>query len=193
MIQIDDKLISFDVFEKHFCCDLPKCMGICCIHGQSGAPVEIDEIKIIEKELPKIKPYLKPDGLKAINEQGVAIMDYDGDMVTSLINNEECAFSFEENGITYCAIEKAWRNGKIKFRKPISCHLYPIRAKVYPTFTALNYDQWPICQPAKELGEELKTPVFRFAKEAIIRAYGEEFYNEMELVYKTLQKTNSQN
>ncbi|HZJ73183.1 MAG TPA: DUF3109 family protein [Perlabentimonas sp.] len=193
MIQIDDKLISFDVFEKHFCCDLPKCMGICCIHGQSGAPVEIDEIKIIEKELPKIKPYLKPDGLKAINEQGVAIMDYDGDMVTSLINNEECAFSFEENGITYCAIEKAWRDGKIKFRKPISCHLYPIRAKVYPTFTALNYDQWPICQPAKELGEELKTPVFRFAKEAIIRAYGEEFYNEMELVYKTLQKTNSQN
>ena len=187
MIEIDDKLISFDVFEKHFCCDLPKCMGACCVHGQSGAPLNSNEITIIEKELPIIKPYMKPDGLKAVNKQGVAIMDIEGDMVTPLINNEECAFSFEENGITYCSIEKAWREGKTKFRKPISCHLYPIRAKVYSTFTALNYDQWPICEPAKELGENLKIPVFRFAKEAIIRAYGEEFYNDMEEAYTALQ------
>ncbi|MDY0199911.1 MAG: DUF3109 family protein [Bacteroidales bacterium] len=191
MIQIDDKLISFDVFEKHFCCDLPKCMGICCVHGQSGAPLETNEINILENELPQIKPYMKPEGLKVIDEQGVAVMDFDGDMVTPLINNEECAFSFEEDGITYCAVEKAWREGKVKFRKPISCHLYPIRAKVYPTFTALNYDQWPICQPAKELGAKWAIPVFRFAKEALIRAYGEEFYNEMEEAYTVLQKSNS--
>ena len=191
MIQIDDKLISFDVFEKHFCCDLPKCMGICCVHGQSGAPLETNEINILENELPQIKPYMKPEGLKVIDEQGVAVMDFDGDMVTPLINNEECAFSFEEDGITYCAVEKAWREGKVKFRKPISCHLYPIRAKVYPTFTALNYDQWPICLPAKELGAKWAIPVFRFAKEALIRAYGEEFYNEMEEAYTVLQKSNS--
>jgi hypothetical protein len=190
MIQIDDKLISFDIFEKHFCCDLPKCLGICCVHGQSGAPIEPEEILMLEQELEQIKPFLKPSGIKAINKQGVAIMDLDGDMVTPLINNEECAFSIEENGVTICAIEKAWLNGKVKFRNPISCHLYPIRAKKYPTFTALNYDQWSICDPAKVLGQNEGIAVFRFLKDAIIRAYGKKFYDEMEEAAKYLQEQN---
>jgi hypothetical protein len=191
MIQIDDKLISFDVFEKHFCCDLPKCLGSCCVHGQSGAPVENEEVELLKNEIERIKPYLKPEGLKSINEQGVAVEDIDGDIVTPLINNEECAYSIEENGITICAIEKAWLNGKVKFRKPISCHLYPIRAKKYPTFTALNYDQWSICEPARQLGEKEGIVVFRFLKDAITRAYGKKFYAEMEEAFKYLQ--NQQN
>jgi len=190
MIQIDDKLLSFDIFEKHFCCDLPKCLGACCVHGESGAPLEMDEIDSLKAEIEKIKPFLKLSGLKEIEKQGVTIRDLDGDMVTPLINNAECAYSIEENGITFCAIEKAWMEGKVKFRKPISCHLYPIRAKKYPTFTALNYDQWSICQPARELGKKEGIPVFRFLKGAITRAYGEEFYAEMEEAYRLLQEQN---
>ncbi|MDX9770510.1 MAG: DUF3109 family protein [Tenuifilaceae bacterium] len=190
MIQIDDKLLSFDIFEKHFCCDLPKCLGACCVHGESGAPLEMDEIDSLKAEIEKIKPFLKPSGLKEIEKQGVTIRDLDGDMVTPLISNAECAYSIEENGITFCAIEKAWLEGKVKFRKPISCHLYPIRVKKYPTFTALNYDQWSICQPARELGEKEGIPVFRFLKGAITRAYGEEFYAEMEEAYRLLQEQN---
>lgn len=187
MIQIEDKLISFDIFEKHFICDLPKCLGTCCVDGQSGAPLEEREIELLKKELPLIEPYLKPSGYEAIKKQGVALMDPDGDMVTPLIDNEECAFSINENGITSCAIEKAWLEGKVKFRKPISCHLYPIRAKKYSTFTALNYDQWNICKPACELGAKEGVPVFRFLKESITRAYGENFYNELEEAYKAIQ------
>lgn len=192
MIQIDDKLISFNVFEKQFCCDLPKCLGACCVHGQSGAPLEPEEIDILEQELEQIKPFLKPSGLDAINKQGVAIRDLDGDMVTSLIGTEECAFSIEENGITFCAIEKAWLKGKTKFQKPISCHLYPIRAKKYPTFTALNYDKWSICEPARVLGEKKGIAIFRFLKDAITRAYGEKFYAEMEEAAKYLQNQDSE-
>lgn len=186
MIQIDDKILSFDIFEKHFCCDLPKCLGACCVHGQSGAPLEAEEIEMLKLEIPVIEKYLKPAGLKAINEQGIALMDIDGDMVTPLIDGEECAYSIEEDGITFCAIEKAFFDGKVKFRKPISCHLYPIRAKKYTDFTALNYDVWSICEPARELGEREGLPVFKFLKEAIIRAYGKNFYNEMEEAFKAI-------
>jgi hypothetical protein len=192
MIQIDDKLLSFDIFEKHFCCDLPKCLGACCVHGESGAPLESDEIDSLKAEIEKIKPYLKPSGLRAIENQGVAIRDLDGDMVTPLIENEECAYSIEEDKITFCAIEKAWLEGKVKFRKPISCHLYPIRAKKYPTFTALNYDQWSICQSARELGEKEGIPVFKFLKGAITRAYGEDFFTELEEAYRLIQEQGRQ-
>ena len=187
MIQIDDKILSFDIFEKHFCCDLPECLGACCVHGQSGAPLEPAEIELLKQEIPHIKPYLKPSGKKAIKEQGVALMDFEGDMVTPLIDGEECAYSIEEDGITFCAIEKAFFDGKVKFRKPISCHLYPIRAKKYKDFTALNYDMWSICEPARELGEKEGVPVFRFLKDAIIRAYGEKIYNEMEEAFILLK------
>jgi hypothetical protein len=191
MLQIDDKLISLDLFEKHFCCDLPKCLGACCVHGQSGAPLENEEVVMLKGELAKIKPFLKPSGLKAIEEQGDWVRDLDGDMVTPLIEGAECAFAIEKGDITFCAIEKAWLAGKVKFRKPISCHLYPIRVKQYETFTAINYDQWSICQPARELGKNINLPVYQFLKDPIIRAFGEEFYQQLEEAAKLLEQQNS--
>jgi hypothetical protein len=150
--------------------------------------LEHNEIELLELEYAQIRPYLKPAGQLAIKNQGVAIRDADGDMVTPLIDNEECAYSIEQDGITFCGIEKAWLEGKVEFRKPISCHLYPIRVRKYSTFTALNYDQWSICQPARELGEKEGIPVFRFLKDALTRAYGEKFYKELELAYKVFEK-----
>jgi hypothetical protein len=187
MIQIDDKLISLDLFEKQFCCDLPKCLGACCVHGQSGAPLEQSEVEMLMDELEAIKPFLKPSGLKSIENQGVWVRDHDGDMVTPLIDGAECAFAIEKDDITFCAIEKAWLNGKVTFRKPISCHLYPIRTRKYKVFTAINYDQWSICQPAREYGKSISLPVYKFLKEPIIRAYGEEFYVQMEEAAKLLE------
>ena len=163
------------------------------MHGQSGAPLEPHEIDILRGELHHIEPFLKPQGLKAIKQQGVVVVDIEGDNVTPLIDEEECAFAIEEDGITFCAIEKAWLEGKVKFRKPISCHLYPIRAKKYTDFIALNYDQWSICQPARELGEKEEIPVYKFLKEAIIRAYGEKFYQEIEIAAKMLEEKNREN
>ncbi len=188
MIQIDDKLISFDVFEQHFCCDLPQCLGACCVHGLSGAPLEDEEVEILKNELLAIDPYLKPEGREAIKDQGVAVRDFEGDMVTPLIDGEECAFCIEEDGITMCAIERAWIDGKVGFRKPISCHLYPIRVKKYSTFTAINYDRWSVCNPARVLGKKQGVPVYKFLREALIRAYGEAFYAEMEESAKLLEQ-----
>jgi len=192
MIQIDDKIISFDIFEKKFCCDLPKCLGGCCVHGVSGAPLEADEVEALKKQIHLIEPYLKPTGRKAIKKQGVAVTDLDGDIVTPLIDGEECAFTVEIDNITYCAIEKAWLDGKVKFQKPISCHLYPIRVKNYKTFTALNYDKWSICEPARELGEKLDLPVYKFLKDVFIRAYGADFYSKLEEAAKLLEKTKTE-
>lgn len=193
MIQIDDKLLSLDLFERHFCCDLPKCLGACCVHGQSGAPLFEGEVDKISAELSTIKKYLKPEGLAAIEEQGVWVLDHDSDVVTPLINGEECAYSIEENGITFCAIEKAWLAGKVEFRKPISCHLYPIRIKKYESFTAVNYDQWSVCQPARELGSSLNLPVYQFLKEPIIRAFGHEFYEQLQEADKLLKHKEKEN
>lgn len=193
MIQIDDKLVSFDILEKQFCCDLPKCFGTCCVHGQSGAPLEENEVESLKQELQSIAPFLKPSGFKAIKEQGVSVYDLDGDIVTPLIEGEECAYSYEADNITYCAIEKAWIEGKVKFRKPISCHIYPIRVKVYSTFTALNYDQWSICEPARDLGKSIGLPVYKFLKDPIVRAYGKDFYEQLETAAKLLEESKSKN
>ena len=190
MIEIDDKVISSEVFTQCFCCDIAACKGKCCVHGDSGAPLLNDEAQTIESILSTVEPYTSPDGLTAIKEQGCAVIDSDGDLVTPLRNGEECAFAIFENGVAKCAIEKAWFDKKVNFRKPISCQLYPIRAKQYETFTALNYDIWRVCKPARELGEKQKIPVFRFLKEPIIRAYGEDFYAKMEEAYSLLLNTN---
>jgi hypothetical protein len=187
MIQIDDKILSLDIFQKHFCCDLAKCLGACCVHGQSGAPLSQDEVIILEDILEKIAPYLKPEGLKSIKEQGVAVIDSDGDLVTPLIEGKECAYCISEKGISFCSIEKAWLDKKVDFRKPISCHLYPIRVKNYSTFLGLNYDQWDVCEPARKLGLSKNLPVYKYLKDAITRAYGEEFYNQIEEAAKLLE------
>lgn len=178
MIQIDDKLISEDIFSEEFVCNLTKCKGACCVEGDVGAPLDKEETQILDRIFKDVKPYLRPEGAKAIEEQGTWTVDpSDGDFVTPMVNGEECAYViFDENGITKCGIEKAYEDGAVDWQKPISCHLYPIRVNKYSTFTALNYHEWKICSVACELGKELQVPIYKFLKTPLIRKYGEDFY-----------------
>ena len=180
MIQIDDKLISEDLFSEEFVCNLAKCKGICCVEGDAGAPLDEDETRILDEIYPKIKSYLRPEGIQAIEEQGTYTLDFEGDLVTPLVNNAECAYViFDEKGYTKCAIEKAYEDGVIDWQKPISCHLYPIRITEYSNFSAINYHEWDICSDACTLGKELGVKVYQFLKKPLIRKYGEEFYQTL--------------
>ena len=194
LVEIHDKIVSTQIFERKFVCDLNACKGACCIHGDAGAPLTIEEADILEEDLEKIKPYMRPEGISAVNETGVFYVDQENDTATTLVNGAECAFVyFDEKGITKCAIEAAHKDGKTDFKKPISCHLYPIRLKQFNDFTAVNYDHWDICEPACKCGEELNVPVFRFLKEPLIRAFGEKFFEELIIVDGELAKNNSEN
>ena len=180
MIQIDDKLISEDLFSEEFVCNLAKCKGICCVEGDAGAPLDEDETKILDEIYPKIKSYLRSEGIQAIEEQGTYTLDFEGDLVTPLVNNAECAYViFDEKGYTKCAIEKAYEDGVIDWQKPISCHLYPIRITEYSNFSAINYHEWDICSDACTLGKELGVKVYQFLKKPLIRKYGEDFYQTL--------------
>jgi len=179
MIQVDNKIISMDVFEKHFVCDLNACKGACCVEGDSGAPLLIEEEKILEDIYEKVKPYMREEGIAEVENQGVAVYDSDQELTTPLVNNKECAFVALENGISLCSIEKAYLDGKTDFKKPISCHLFPIRIKEYRDFDAVNYEEIKICEPACECGSKLEMPVYAFLKEPLIRKYGADWYNEL--------------
>ena len=159
MIQVEDKIISMDVFEKHFICDLNACKGACCVEGDSGAPVLKEEQRTLDEIYEKVKPYMRKEGIIEIGNQGVAVYDLEGDFTTPLINNRECVFMTYENGISKCAIEKAYLDGKTDFKKPISCHLFPIRIKEYCDFDAVNYEKIKICRSACECGKKLKIPL----------------------------------
>jgi hypothetical protein len=185
MINVQDILISEDLFEKKFVCDLNACKGACCVEGDSGAPLEKQEVEDIEKNLSIIKTYMNEEGLQTIHEQGVAITDYDGDLVTPLVGgNKQCAFTIFENGVAKCSIEKAWKDGKINFRKPVSCHLYPVRLSANKYYELVNVHYWETCKAAYACGEKLQVPVYRFLKDSLIRRFGEAWYNELELVYQ---------
>ena len=188
MIQIEDKIISQEIFDQQFVCDLNACKGACCVEGDSGAPLLKNEAKELEKSYSIIRKYLSADGKEAIKKQGFSVIDSDNDLTTPLINNRECAYVFNDSGVTKCAIEKAYLEDEISFKKPISCHLYPIRITEYEEFDAVNYESNKICSPACKLGELLKVSVFRFLKEPLIRKYGKSFYTELEVVEKYLQK-----
>lgn len=189
MVQIDEVLISLDVFAKRFICDLPKCKGECCVEGESGAPLEDEETDIMEQVYPIVKADLSEKAIAEIEKTGTWEVDADGDKVTPIIQGKECVYTFfDEEGVCKCAIEKAWSEGKTAFRKPVSCQLYPIRMKKYNDFEAMNYDVWPICHVARELGSKVGMPVFRFLKEPIIRRFGEEFYKEMEGAEEELKR-----
>ncbi len=180
MIQIQQTLISDDIFEEEFICDLCRCKGQCCVDGDSGAPITKEEYTEINEILPEIWDDLSPKAQELINEKGIAYTDYDGELVTSIINGEECVFTFfDENGVCKCAIDNAYREGRISVQKPISCHLYPIRLKEYEEFTAVNYNRWSICEPAIDLGRKNGVPLYRFLKEPLIRKFGEDWYNEV--------------
>ncbi|MBL4862890.1 MAG: DUF3109 family protein [Crocinitomicaceae bacterium] len=187
LIEIGDKVISTQIFERKFVCDLNACKGACCIKGDAGAPLTLDEITILEDDIDDIKPYMRQEGIEAIEQEGVFYIDQDNEAGTTLVNGKECAFVyFDENGITKCSIEQAHKEGKTNFKKPISCHLYPIRVKEFNDFKALNYDVWDICSPACACGSQLDVPVFKFLKEPLVRAFGLAFFEELDIVAKEL-------
>lgn len=180
MIPHENTILSDELFTEQFVCDLSKCKGECCVAGDSGAPLEEEELEIIERVFEKVKPYLNEKGLKAIEEQGKYSLDFEGDYTTTCVDGDkECAYVVFENGITFCAFEKAYNDGVIDWKKPISCHLYPIRITKYPDYEALNYDRWSICSDACSHGKSLKVSVFEFLKEPLVRKYGEEWYSEV--------------
>ena len=190
MIQHRGTLLSEDLFEKRFVCDLDACQGACCEQGDSGAPLEPEEAKLIRKHYAKLKPYMTERGKEAVAQQGTSVVDMDEELVTPLVQEyAECAFAKkDERGIWQCGIERAYRDGKIPFNKPISCHLYPIRVKQLKHHEALNYDQWPICKPACSCGAKLDVPVFRFLKDALVRKYGQDWYDELGELYEAWKK-----
>lgn len=189
MIQIDDKIISLELFTARFCCDLGACRGECCVEGNAGAPLDEEEIALLEEEWDNYAPYMTPEGKQAVKEQGVAVIDEDGDLTTPLVDGAECAYTINENGVTWCAIEKAWSEGKTPFRKPISCYLYPIRlVKLSNGLTGLQYHRWEVCRAAEILGAQKGEPLYKTLKEPIIRRFGEAFYNEMESCEQELKK-----
>jgi Protein of unknown function (DUF3109) len=181
MILIDNTCISDDIADQLFVCDLSKCKGACCVEGDLGAPLEPEELEILDQIYPHVKPYLSQAGIEAIEKQGRYIKDWEGDFSTTTIDEKECAYAiYDEKGILKCGIEQAYIDKKIEFKKPISCHLYPIRVTKYENYHAINYDRWHICSDACVLGEHLGVPVFKFLKEPLERAYGQKWYAELE-------------
>jgi len=180
MVLIGETIVSLDLFEEKFACDLSKCKGMCCVDGIAGAPVEEDEGELMQEIALNVKPYIRQAGWKEIEKQGAVIRAADGELETPLVYGEECAYAIFENGIAKCAIEKAYFDGKVNFRKPISCHLYPIRIQKMDGLDALNYHVWEICKPAVKLGNKEGVPVYKFTAEALIRKYGEDWYKELE-------------
>lgn len=179
MIQVEDKIISLDILTEHFTCDLNACKGACCVEGDAGAPLEKEEVLILKRIYEKIKPYMEKKGIEEVDSQGFSVLDEDGDLTTPLINNRECAFVTRENGITKCSIEKANLEGKTNFKKPISCHLFPIRITKYRNFEAVNYEKVEICNPGCICGSKLKVPLYVFLKEPLIRKYGKNWHEKL--------------
>ena len=179
LIELGDKIISTQIFEKKFVCNLNQCKGACCVEGDAGAPLNWEEVKIIQQDLEKIKPFMRQEGIEVVEKSDVYYLDQEDEPVTSLVNEKECVFVQFENGIAKCAIEQANKSGITSFKKPISCHLYPIRIKKFNEYTAINYEEWNICKPACSCGDKLDVSVFKFLKEPLIRAFGTEFFEEL--------------
>lgn len=189
MFQIDNTLVSLDLLEAHFLCDLSQCKGECCIEGDSGAPLLKSEIAKLEKVLPIIWDDLSLEAQAVINKQGVAYIDEEADIVTSIVNGKDCVFTcYDADGTCKCAIEKAYRAGKTDFYKPVSCHLYPIRVTEYEKFTAINYNRWKICKAAELLGKKEGLKLYKFLKEPLIRRFGEKWYKELEKIAAEWEK-----
>ena len=180
IIEIDDILVSSDIFTEEFCCDLDACKGICCVEGDAGAPVTLDEIGGIEDALDTVWDDMSASAQAVVDKQGVAYTDRDGDLVTSIVGGKDCVFTCYEGDCCLCALERAYRSGKTGFCKPISCALYPIREKRLGNgMIALNYNRWDVCRAAVKKGRELHLPVYKFLKEPLIRRFGAEFYEKL--------------
>jgi len=186
MLEIGKAVISLDVISANFTCDLKACKGACCVSGDSGAPLEPEEAKILREIFPALKPYLTHESIDTIENFGTSVIDIEGDLVTPLNDGKECAYVIFEEEIAFCAIEKAFNEGVIHFRKPISCHLYPIRIKKYRHIEAVNYDRWEICSPAIVKGNQLQTPVYKFTRDALERKYGKDWFAQLVAIAKNL-------
>ena len=182
MFQLGKTIVSEDILSKEFVCNLSACKGACCVDGDAGAPLTEDETKILAEIYPKVKPFLRKEGIAAIEEMGTSVIGTDGTLETTLINNKDCAYVIYDQKTALCGIEQAYNQGEISWKKPVSCHLYPIRVKDFTEFAAVNYDKWEICDAACSLGKELEVPVYKFVKEALIRRFGENWYKELEKV-----------
>ncbi|MBM3404493.1 MAG: DUF3109 family protein [Bacteroidetes bacterium] len=179
MIRIDNTLISEEIGEIRFCCDLSSCKGACCVEGDAGAPLTEEEISLLEDHIDEINPFMTSTGIEAVEYSGVFDYDMEGHFVTPLVNGRECVFIFFEDGIARCAIEKAHTEGVIPFQKPLSCHLYPIRITCLPEYQAVNYHQWPICRDALENGKKLNLSLVEFLRDALVRKFGKAWYGEL--------------
>jgi len=179
MIVIDNTIVSDEIAEMNFSCNLKCCCGMCCIEGDGGAPLEEEEVAILNNIIDKIKPFLTSKAKEAINSIGMFDYDQEGNYVTPLINDRECAYSYIDEGVVKCSIEKAYELKKIKFIKPISCHLYPLRLKKYDSFTAINYHEWDICKSALLNGKNYSIPLYKFLEIPLVRKFGKAWYNKL--------------
>ena len=187
MFELGKTVVSEEILENHFVCDLNACKGACCVDGNAGAPLEDEETEILTNLFNDLIPFLRPEGIAAIKSQGAFVKGSDGEWETPLINNNECAYVvYNEKEIAQCGIENAFRAGAVDWQKPVSCHLYPVRIREYSQLTAVNYHKWEICDPACTLGDSLKMPIYKFVKEALIRKFGAEWYKELEVAANEL-------
>ena len=188
MFQLNKTIISEEILEQEFVCNLSACKGACCVDGDAGAPLTQEETQILVDIYPKVKPFLRPEGIQAIEEQGAFVIGTDGEYETTLIEGKDCAYVIFDGQTALCGIEQAYNEGIVDWKKPVSCHLYPIRVKEYSDFAAVNYHKWHICSDACALGKELQVPVYKFVKEALIRKFGEQWYQELEKVAEEMKK-----
>lgn len=183
MFQLGKTIVSEDIIEKDFVCNLSACKGACCVDGDAGAPLEEDETQILDKIYPKVKPFLTKKSREVIAEKGTWIKNEWGELETPLIDGADCVYViFDKNKTALCAIEEAYNQGEIDWKKPVSCHLYPVRVSNYSEFSAVNYHKWEICDDACTLGKELQVPVYKFVKQALVRKFGQNWYDELEKV-----------
>ena len=189
ILQVGNVLISPDIITEKFCCDLDACKGICCVEGDAGAPVSMEEIAAIEDVVDTVWGDLSASAQSVIDKQGIAYTDRDGDLVTSIVHGKDCVFTFYDKECCLCALERSYRAKKTNFVKPISCALYPIRLKVFNNnLIGLNYHRWDICKDAVIKGKELNLPIYKFLKGPLVRRFGEEWYAELEAVAEQLLK-----
>lgn len=185
MIIIENTLVSDELIESSFSCDLRQCRGNCCVEGDAGAPLEVAEVDIIRHNLEHIRPYMSPDGLNTLASAGFSTRDAFGGLVTGLNPGKECVFTYFHNGVALCAIEKAYQEGHCDFQKPVSCHLYPVRVSRYDTFEAVNVHHWHVCAHAWANGQQ---KLYQYLKGPLIRKFGEEWYHQLELAAAHLQE-----
>jgi hypothetical protein len=188
MFQLGKTIVSEDILSKDFVCNLTACKGACCVNGDAGAPLSLEETTILEGIYPKVKPFLRKQGIAVIEAQGTSVVGTDGELETPLIDGKDCAYVIYDGKTSLCGIEQAYNQGAIDWKKPVSCHLYPVRIKDFTEFAAVNYDKWDICDPACSLGQELEVPVYKFVKEALVRRFGEDWYLELEKVAQGMKK-----